>query len=141
MQTKLIIALLVSLVLVTFLVTIEIDEKTNLTLSNEPYITYLAPEISSSGNQVLESGSYEVRWESQNLENIVVSLIDSEMSSGDSVLVSHTSGPIDASLGKYTLYIPSLTGSGVKRYHFLLGGIRNGQIYAAESPSFLVVTD
>ena len=110
------------------------------TQSDSASITYLAPTISNSGDQVLEPGSYDIKWESKNIDVVVVSVVNSEMSSGDSLLVIESSGPIDAQLGQYTIYVPASTEPGSKKYHFSLLGASGEQIYKAESPSFVVVT-
>jgi len=68
-----------------------------------PTLSLLAPAIPED-RQLLTPGKYEVKWESQNIEMIEIVL---QKEDGE-VLIS--SGSIPASLAKYTLEIPEVSG-------------------------------
>lgn len=79
-------------------------------------VTLLSPLISSSGNQVVKPGTYDIKWKALNIEDISI-VIKEE---GGKVIVS--SGSVKASLGSYSIQIPEVvTTKGVQpKYSIVL---------------------
>ena len=82
----------------------------------QPLLVFVAPTISSTGDQILKPGAYEVGWKATGVNTLTIAVISE--SDGGSVVES---GLIAASTGSYTIQIPEIPGSKVPpKYHFLI---------------------